>query len=645
MQSQEASSLLALISGISDSELGEAVAKELDNQPLALASAATYVKQLRQSKRFSEFGWNDFLKKVEKGQRDATETLLAEINPCYKKSMTTAITLAVREAMESDRIIDHALTFLSLCASQPLNEDIVVNYIVNVVEGIKDKEMIIMKLQRCSLLLSHEDEFGVHIRIHQVVHDVVTSLIQGYLESRHVKNLNSAVAAFNQFIDINLPNETSGSILKSYALSLHLRCFILNFDNVLSEVALSRIVQPKMEKLGEICFDHCHFQAAKKCDEFLLQAALKKFGTEYTNVAYYYNRLGQVNRKELGDFEKAKEYYELALSIQLKKLGPEHELGDFEKAKEYHELALSSNLKTLGPEHVEVASSYSNLGSVHKKLGDFEKAKENWVTLRRLRSITLKKLGPEHVRVASSYSKLGSVHEELGDFEKAKEYYELALSIQLKKLGPEHVRVASSYSKLGSVHEELGDFEKAKEYYELALSIQLKKLGPEHVRVASSYSKLGSVHEELGDFEKAKEYHELALSIKEKKLGPEHVRVASSYSKLGSVHEELGDFEKAKEYHELALSIKEKKLGPEHLGPEHVRVAASYSKLGSVHNELGDFEKAKEYHELALSIALKELGPEHVSVATCYNNLGSIHEELGDFEKAKEYHELALSIA
>ena len=150
MQSQEACSLLALISGISDSEIGELVARELDYQPLALASAGTYMKQLRQSKRFSEFGWNDFLRKVEKGQRDATETLLTETNPCYKKSMTTATTLAVKEVMQSDRIIDHALSFLCLLSSQPLNADIVVNYIVSVDEGIKDEEMIIMKLQSCN---------------------------------------------------------------------------------------------------------------------------------------------------------------------------------------------------------------------------------------------------------------------------------------------------------------------------------------------------------------------------------------------------------------------------------------------------------------------------------------------------------------
>ena len=608
MQAQEACSLLALISGISDSEIGEIVARELDYQPLALASAATYVKQLRQSKRFSEFGWNDFLRKVEKGQRNATETLLTKTNSCYKKSMTTATVLAIKEVMQSDRIIEHALSFLCLLSSQPLNVDIVVNYIVSVDEGIKDDEMIIMKLQRCSLILTHEDEFGFHIRVHQVVRDVIKSLIKDYPESRHIKTVNSAVAAFNQFIDDKLLKESSDSILQSYSLALHLKYFILGFENVLTKAVLPQIFQPEMENLGKICENHCHFQAAKKFYEFSLQSFLQKFGPKHTRVAASYNNLGLVH----------------------------HKLGDFEKAKEYHELALSIYQKKLGAENVDVATSYNNLGSVHAQLSDFEKAKEyHELAL----SIQKKKLGPENVSVANSYNNLGSVHHQLSDFEKAEEYFELALSIRQKKLGPENVEVANSYNNLAVVHCKLGDFEKAKEYHELALSITQKKLGAENVPVATSYNNLGLVHKKLGDFEKAKEYHELALSIQKKKLGPENVDVATSYNNLGSVHKELGDFEKAKEYHELALSIRQKKLGP-----ENVSVATSYNSLGLVHNKLGDFEKAKEYHELALSIRQKKLGPENVSVATSYNSLGLVHNKLGDFEKAKEYYELALSI-
>ena len=535
MQSQEACSLLALISGISDSEIEELVARELDYQPLALASAATYVKQLRQSKRFSEFGWNDFLRKVEKGQRDATETLLTETNPCYKKSMTTATILAIKEVMQSDRIIDHALSFLCLLSSQPLNADIVVNYIVSVDEGIKDEEMIIMKLQRCSLILTHEDEFGFHIRVHQVVRDVVKSLIKGHLESRHIKTLKSAVAAFNQFIDDNLPEESSDSILQSRALALHLENFILSFENILSKAVLPQIFQPGMENLGKICENHCHFQAAKKFYAFSLQFFLQKFGPEHTSVATSYNNLGLVHEQ----------------------------LGDFEKAKEYHELALSIYQKKLGPENVQVATSYNNLGLVHSKLGDFEKAKEyHELAL----SITQKKLGPENVQVAASYNNLGLVHDKMSHFEKAKEYHELALSIRQKELGPEDVQVTACYNNLGSLHHRLGDFEKAKECHELALSITQKKLGPENVQVAASYDNLGLVHDKLGDSEKAKEYHELARSIRQKKVGPVRINDASlptTSSLVRSVYSAQGIFLQAEECYDPALNYRFRKRAGE----------------------------------------------------------------------------------
>ena len=47
-----------------------------------------------------------------------------------------------------------------------------------------------------------------------------------------------------------------------------------------------------------------------------------------------------------------------------------------EQAKDYFDLALAINLNKLGPDHVHVAATYNNLGNVHAKLGDPEKAKE-----------------------------------------------------------------------------------------------------------------------------------------------------------------------------------------------------------------------------------------------------------------------------
>ena len=64
--------------------------------------------------------------------------------------MTTATTLAVEKAMTSDKVIHHTFNFLHLCAPNPLSLDIVINYILNVDEETGDKEMIGMRIQRCS---------------------------------------------------------------------------------------------------------------------------------------------------------------------------------------------------------------------------------------------------------------------------------------------------------------------------------------------------------------------------------------------------------------------------------------------------------------------------------------------------------------
>ena len=651
MEPDDAISLLDILSGIDDSDTG-VVAQALDYQPLALASAATYVKQRRQSRKESYFGWKDYLKKIESGQREDTETILAETNPSYPKSMTAATTLAVKEMMTSDKVIDHTFSFLSLCAPQPLSLNIVINYILKVDQEIPNKEMIITRIQRCSLILHEEEDSVVYIGVHQVVRGVIQRIMKDCPKSFHYEAINGAVSAFNQFIDDTLPEnwQDVDTVLQSKIIAPHLQVLNVNIENLVPRENISGIFKTGMLKLGQTCQNHCDFHSAKRYYEYSLLHFLEKGALGRVCVANAYNHLGSVLQAE-GEFKQAKQYYNLVLGIYLELFGPEdlqvatscsnlgsvcEELGEFEQAKKYHHRDLSISLKKLGPEHPDVATTYSNLGSVCEELGEFEQAKEYH---HHALNICLKELGPGHVDVAIIYSNLGSVYQALGDFELAKEYYHHDLTISLKKLDPEHVDVATSYCNLGSVHQALGDFEQAKEHHHRALSIRLKKLDPEHVDVASTYSHLGSVCQALGDFAEAKEYHHNALNIRLKKLGPEHVDVGTTYSHLGSVYQALGDFDEAKEYHHNALNIRLKKLGP-----EHVDVGTTYSHLGSVYQALGDFDEAKEYHHNALNIRLKKFDPEHVHIATTYSNLDSVYQALGDFDQAKEYHHRALNI-
>ena len=659
MELADATSLLATLSGITDSEMGKEVARTLDYQPLALASAATFVKQLRENKASSNYGWKDYLEKLHKGQRADTESLLSETNLGYPKSMTAAITFAVKNAMSSDKVLKHTFSFLSLCSQQPLNLEIVIKYIRNTDKELKDDDMIRMRVQRSQLLLFEEDDSDVYIRVHQVVHNAIKAETKNSSDCENLKICHGAITSFYHFINDQLLDDLD-CIGNSSPVVPHLKSLSTEIQAAYNRDDIIQVVENLTFNTGhypdyfirfsEICINHCEFNTAKG---FLNEALklLRHDGVVRDENALVANSLLGIVHGALGEFHNAQQCHERTLAFQLQELGPQHadvassynnlatvfrHQGDLEQAKENHERALAIRLQKLGAHHVDVATSYNNLAVVLKEQGDLEKAKEYY---ERALAIQLQKLGPQHVNVASSYNNLAIILSNQGDLEQAKEYYERALAIRLQKLGPQHVDVASSFNNLAIVLSNQGDLEQAKEYHERALAIRLQKLGPQHVDVASSYNNLAIILGDQGDREQAKEYHERALAIRLQTLGAQHVDIASSYNNLATVVHEQGDLEQAKEYYERALAILLQTLGA-----QHVNVASSYNNLASVLRAQGDLEQAKEYHERALAIRLQKLGAQHVGVATSYNNLAIVLEDQGDPEHAKEYFERAMAI-
>ena len=670
MAPSDAISLLATISGIADDETAKEVAHALDYQPLALASAATFVKQLCDNKPSSNLGWRDFLEKLDEGQLKNTETFLSNTNASYPYSMTTAIALAVEKSMSSDRVLKHAFNVISLCAPKPLNLDIVTNYIQKAEENsnmntctegeFNDKDVIGLRISKSSLLLLEEDNGEVYVRIHQVVRDVIQSLIKQLSKTKRFQVVQVSILSLNQFIadreaDLNDYTGKRFRLLVPHLrfLSLEIEAFFKESDSSKDPkiIAFNLTNYPDYFRLfGRICRINFDLKAAKRYFNRCLALTLQLLESEHPSVAIAYNDLAGVLLYQ-GDLNEAKEYHERALAITQQALGPENpnvatsynnlatvlrDQGDLKKAKEYHERALAIRQQTLGPQHPDVASSYNNLANVLGDQGDLNRAKEYHERALAIRQQTL---GPQHPDVATSYDNLATVLGDQGDLKKAKEYYERALAIEQQTLGPEHPNVATSYDNLATVLGDQGDLKKAKEYHERALALRRQTLGRQHPAVATSYNNLATVLGDQGDLNKAKEYYERALAIRQQTLGRQHPDVATSYNNLAIVLGDLGDLKKAKEYHERALAIRQQTLGPEH--PD---VAASYDNLATVLGDQGDLKKAKEYHERALAIRQQTLGRQHPDVATSYNNLAIVLRGQGDLKKAKEYHERALAI-
>ena len=652
MAPSEAISLLATVSGIADDETAEKVAHALDYQPLALASAATFVKQLCDNKPSSKLGWRDFLEKLDEGQLKNTETFLSNTNASYPDSMTTAIALAVEKSMSSDRVLKHAFNVISLCAPQPLNLDIVTNYIqkaeenndINTEGEFNDKDVIGLRIRKSSLLLLEEDNGEIYVRIHQVVRDLIQRLIKHHSETERFEVVHVSILSFNQFI---VDRKTDDYTANEFRLLVpHLKFLSEQVKAILKENDSSEAIKNKISNLkdyftyfiafGQISCVHFDLKAAKRFASLALKLISRDSMLDHSYAASAHSLMGQVFLQK-GTFEEGKCHFERSLALQLQMLGSEHasvassysnlanvlcDQGDLTEAKEYHERALAIREQPLGPQHPDVAISYNNLANVLVRQGDLKQAKEYH---ERALAILQETLGPQHPDVATSYNNLANVLCGQGDLKEAKEYHERALAIRQQRLGPQHPDVATSYNNLAIVLKYQLDLKRAKEYLERALAIRQQTLGPQHPDVAGSFNNLAIVLRDQGDLEEAKEYHERALAIRQQTLGPQHPDVAGSFNNLAIVLRDQGDLEEAKEYHERALAIRQQTLGPQH--PD---VAGSFNNLAIVLRDQGDLEEAKEYHERALAIRQETFGPQHPDVASSYNNLTSVLKYQGD---------------
>ncbi|XP_028416344.1 uncharacterized protein LOC114540265 [Dendronephthya gigantea] len=690
MNEPECRQLLVLLSGIEVNDpLLDEVAERLDRQPLAMAAAAVYMRQVIKS--CPNFSWREYLGKLEKGKRGLTEERLRQMNSAaYSSTMSTAVLLAVAKCAENNTFLKHAFNLFSLISFEPFPLDLVVKYIQQQ-ENELDAEDIISSIKLCSLfvLVDKRD----YIRLHRVVHEAVKTFF--YLKktenddnSRNlictIKTLNffgeredkikliSHLKAFHKRInDTTLfPDETLFAIISlNFENICRMYTFFGNtlfrfsefelsmqFHQLTLKICLERLgpnhtdVATSYSALGDVCYKKGDLEHANDYYQRALKIDLELSGANHTDVATSYSKLGDVCYKK-GDLEHANDYYQRALKIDLELSGANHthvatsysklgdvcyKKGDLEHANDYYQQALKIYLERLGPNHTDVATSYGKLGDVCFKKGDLEHAHDYY---QRALVIRLERLGPNHTDVATSYSKLGDVCYKKGDLEHANEYYQRALKIDLERLGVNHTDVATSYSQLGDVCYKKDNLEQANDYYQRALVIRLERLGPNHIDVATSYSKLGDVCYKKGDLEHANDYYQQALEIYLERLGPNHTDVAISYSKLGDVCYKKGDLEHANDYYQRAL-----KIDLERLGANHTDVANSYSKLGDVCYKKGHLGHANDYYQRALEINLERIGPNHIDVATSYGKLGDVCRKKGDLEHANDYYQQALVI-
>ncbi len=205
---------------------------------------------------------------------------------------------------------------------------------------------------------------------------------------------------------------------------------------------------------------------------------------------------------------------------------------------------------------------------------------------------------------ASALEIRGDVHRELGNFEQAREDYRQAID-QLQDRPDRFAQVGRIHAGLGAAYDGMGNEEQAVKHWRVAMEFFEKHEPPLMLDISAMANNLGFIAKAAGDLDTAESHFLRALEIVHSQLGQDHEQTATVSSNLGALYQAAGFYEQAREMHMIALETRRKLLGE-----EHADTAQSHNNLALALLHTGDRSWARRHFEKALT-GFETLGPEY----------------------------------
>jgi len=317
-----------------------------------------------------------------------------------------------------------------------------------------------------------------------------------------------------------------------------------------------------------------------------------------------------------------------------------------------------SNLNLIGRE-------YHEQGNRYKRLGNFDKAEENYtLALQAREKIKPRKLSS----IVYSYYAFATLYLDKGDYSKSLESIHRTIDSCLAVFDPHHELLISSYDAAAIVHNTLGNYEKCLENSFKVQHIVKARKGSSTYRLEKNYNRISNAYRRLGDFHKARLYLDSALVIL--KNSNNNAALSSAYITKhmlsNSLYEEIKNLELAMNYclkdewcsrvnysiiiHNMGLLYG--KAGDHHVATNYLlkaidlkktseqlqsSLASSYSALAAINKYKGDLEAALHYIRLAIENSKKYKGADNAFVANYKAELGILLAKRKKFDTAEAY--------
>ncbi|WP_420317392.1 CHAT domain-containing protein [Ekhidna sp.] len=402
---------------------------------------------------------------------------------------------------------------------------------------------------------------------------------------------------------------------------------------------------------------------------------------EDTVAANIYSYLAEAYDYELGDFQKALDFYQLELDLR-KKIDPngdnkdllynmatlQTELGYYGAAEEFLISIRESDAKAFGegsPEYfdssralvelylqteqvkkglevaeeikkevsknsVEEGVSYKWVGDVYAIEGSFKKAERN--LLRGLEVFEKNGLDATFEYI-STLNSLGVLYMDKGKLPEAEEIFQESIDLANRMQGEIEDVIAGLENNLAIVYFNLGDYERATELQRKILEQDKEYYGEESFTYGLSLLNLGLTLLYDGQYAESEQLHLEAMGVFEVSAGKESIDYGRVQNNLSLLNSKRGQIDDAIEYGKKAIETYESTLGKDH--PE---TAFPYFNLSNAYLGYEDVEKAIPLAKRAYEIRKKSLGEQHPYFARSANQLAIINWKQGNNEEALKFY-------
>ncbi len=268
------------------------------------------------------------------------------------------------------------------------------------------------------------------------------------------------------------------------------------------------------------------------------------------------------------------------------------EMGDHQKAMEYFDKSLNLVLKHSGYEYADLANQYKKLAFIYFSKKEYNQSLRLY---QKALTLQLQVFNENHLQIAKSFNSIALVYWNMGNTQKATEFYNKSLSIKLRGFSYLQLDFAKKYAFIDGGITKFSSFRQIKDYFKKSLQIYRETYGGIHPLMASLYEKIGILYGFEGSFDRAMHYFRKSLNIRIESFGDESPATASSYHNIGICLRLKKDYLEAIRFLELSLQIKKNSYGE-----SHPSTADSYYQLGKVHFYLNQFDRSLHFYQRSL---------------------------------------------